>query len=76
MQPHVDFQQAAHAAVSTAKLMWPAWVEESVTHRVQSTKHRLQDYVGIYQSSAYTLKVEYSELPKASKYELCAQRLK
>lgn len=46
--------------------MWPALMEEFVAHRVQNTKHHpLQDYVGIYQSSDYTLKVEIYELSKA-----------
>ncbi len=66
MQPQVDFQQAAHEAASTAKLMWPALVEEFVSKRVQNTKHRpLKDYVGIYQSTDYKLTIEIYELPKA-----------
>ncbi|KAL8755047.1 MAG: hypothetical protein Q9199_003918 [Rusavskia elegans] len=66
MQPRVDFQQAAYEAASTAKLMWPALVEEFVTKRVQNTKHRpLQDYVGIYQSTYYKVTIDIYELPKA-----------
>lgn len=66
MQPRVDFQQAAHEAASTAKLMWPALVEELVTQRVQNTKHRpLQDCVCIYQSTDYKVTIDIYELPKA-----------
>ncbi|KAL9628057.1 MAG: hypothetical protein Q9164_007407 [Protoblastenia rupestris] len=61
----IPYIRTREAAV-TAKLMWPALVEEFVTKRIQNTKHRpLEDYVGTYQSTDFRFTFQIYELPEA-----------
>lgn len=46
IQPRVGFQQAAHAAVPTAQLMWPGWMEDlPLGSEYQASLRRLRGYL-------------------------------